>query len=195
MTKKHSLNGWKTWHVLPPTCWSLGWRWTNIHVQSRQLFVDSICFQQNIHRKTLRRISGVVKLQRIIHKNKCAVSEREILLKIEKNKRWAERADQKHVNNLTFDTTVCFNGCQTSNVCRQNTSCLSCVDCKTVGFFLKISKEIGKVWRKSLTRAGVWGVFLPSLPSLALCFQPHSRPFVWLLARTWIRKNTDCFAV
>ena len=28
------------------------------------------------------------------------------------------------------------------------------VDCKTVGFFfLKISKEIGKVWRKSLTQA------------------------------------------
>ena len=25
------------------------------------------------------------------------------------------------------------------------------VDCKTVGFFLKISKEIGKAWRKSLT--------------------------------------------
>ena len=25
------------------------------------------------------------------------------------------------------------------------------VDCKTVGFFLKISKEIGEVWRKSLT--------------------------------------------
>ena len=25
------------------------------------------------------------------------------------------------------------------------------VDCKTVGFFLKISKEIGKVWCKSLT--------------------------------------------
>ena len=23
----------------------------------------------------------------------------------------------------------------------------------------------------------------------------NSRPFVWLLARTWIRKNTDCFAV
>ena len=34
-----------------------------------------------------------------------------------------------------------------------------------------------------------------SLPSLALCFQPRSRPFVWLLARTWIRKNKDCFAV
>ena len=27
------------------------------------------------------------------------------------------------------------------------------VDCKTVGFFLRISKEIGKEWRKSLTRA------------------------------------------
>ena len=27
------------------------------------------------------------------------------------------------------------------------------VDCKTVGFFLKISKEIDKAWRKSLTRA------------------------------------------
>ena len=35
----------------------------------------------------------------------------------------------------------------------------------------------------------------PSLPSLALCFQPCLRPFVWLLAHTWIRKNTDCFAV
>ena len=34
-----------------------------------------------------------------------------------------------------------------------------------------------------------------SLPSLALYFQPRSTPFVWLLARTWIRKNTDCFAV
>ena len=44
------------------------------------------------------------------------------------------------------------------------------VDCKTVGFFLKISKEIGEAWRKSLTRA--------SLPSLTLRFQPRSRPFV-----------------
>ena len=58
------------------------------------------------------------------------------------------------------------------------------VHCKTVGFFLKISKEIGKARRKSLTRA-----------NLALCFKPRSTPFVWLLARTWIRKNTDCFAV
>ena len=27
------------------------------------------------------------------------------------------------------------------------------VDCKTIGFFLKISTEIGKAWSKSLTRA------------------------------------------
>ena len=50
-------------------------------------------------------------------------------------------------------------------------------------FFLKISKEIGKAWRKSLVgakRASLTGwvrrekknVFLASLPSLALCFQP-----------------------
>ena len=55
--------------------------------------------------------------------------------------------------------------------------------CKTVGFFLKISKEIGKAWRKSLVRAKRasltgWvkrekkNVFLASLPNLALCFQP-----------------------
>ena len=53
------------------------------------------------------------------------------------------------------------------------------IDCKTDGFFLKIIKKKGKVWSHSLF--------------LAL-FQ-RSRPFVWLLARAWIRKNTDCFAV
>ena len=60
------------------------------------------------------------------------------------------------------------------------------VDCKTVGFFLKIRKEIGKAWRKSLTREarephtpyGRVRREKASLPSLALCFQPHSRPFV-----------------
>ena len=26
------------------------------------------------------------------------------------------------------------------------------VDCKTVGFFLRVSKEIGKAWRKSYAR-------------------------------------------
>ena len=67
-----------------------------------------------------------------------------------------------------------------------------CVRLQNSRFFLKISKEIGKACRKSLTRAKR---DLASLPSLALCFQPRSRPFVWLLARTWIRKTTDCFAV
>ena len=67
-------------------------------------------------------------------------------------------------------------------------------------FFLKISKEIGKAWRKSRAREAREPhtpacEVLASLPSLSLCFQPRSRPFVWLLARTWIRKNTNCFAV
>ena len=62
------------------------------------------------------------------------------------------------------------------------------VDCKTIVFFffLKISKEIGKAWRKSLTRAKRASLTRPcerenselSLPSLALRFQPRSRPFV-----------------
>ena len=70
---------------------------------------------------------------------------------------------------------------------------LLCSRLQNSRFFL--SKSV----KKSVKR-GVWGarkknVFLASLPSLALCFQPCSRPFVWLLARTWIRKNMDCFAV
>ena len=70
------------------------------------------------------------------------------------------------------------------------------VDCKTVGFFLKISKEIGKAWRRSCAQeAREPYTPVASLPSLAFCFQSRSRPFVWLLSRTWIRKNTDCFAV
>ena len=63
------------------------------------------------------------------------------------------------------------------------------IDCKTVGFFLKISKEIEKAWRNSLTRASRASLtpvgrvrrekkILASLSSLALCFQPRSRPFV-----------------
>ena len=71
------------------------------------------------------------------------------------------------------------------------------LDCKTVGFFLKISKEIGKRGARVLRarRARVLharrtcearekNVFLASLPSLALCFESRSRPFVSLLART-----------
>ena len=49
----------------------------------------------------------------------------------------------------------------------------------------------GYASRASLTRPRP----RPRASSLALCFQPRSWPFVWLFARTWIRKNTDCFAV
>ena len=68
---------------------------------------------------------------------------------------------------------------------------LAKLDCKTVSFFSKSVKQ-------SVTR-GVRALRArsarASLPSLTLCFQPRSRSFVWLAARTWIRKNTDCFAV
>ena len=53
------------------------------------------------------------------------------------------------------------------------------VDCKTVGFFPKITKEIGKALRKSLTSARrEKNIFLAHLPSLTLRFQPRTRPFV-----------------
>ena len=45
------------------------------------------------------------------------------------------------------------------------------VDCKTVGFFLKISKEIGKAWRRSCAQeAREPYTPVASLPSLAFCF-------------------------
>ena len=62
---------------------------------------------------------------------------------------------------------------------RANDMAHEILDCKTVGFFLKISQEIGKAWHKSLTHAKRASLTRPaSLPSLALCFQPCSRPFV-----------------
>ena len=77
------------------------------------------------------------------------------------------------------------------------------LDCKTVGFFSKsVNKSVKR--GKSLTRAKSASLTRPScearekkpsLPSLTLHFQPCSRPLVWLLALTWKRKNTDCFAV
>ena len=45
------------------------------------------------------------------------------------------------------------------------------LDCKTVGFFLKISKETGKAWRKSLTRAKRASLTRPSVGSVS----PQSR--------------------
>ena len=65
------------------------------------------------------------------------------------------------------------------------------LDCKTVRFFLKICKEIGNRGvrvlraRASHARRACEAYFFASLPSFALCFQPRSRPFVWLLARTF----------
>ena len=41
------------------------------------------------------------------------------------------------------------------------------IDCKTVGFFLKISKEIGKAWRKSLKRAKLASLTRPYFKRLS----------------------------
>ena len=71
---------------------------------------------------------------------------------------------------------------------------INSVDCKTVGFFLKISKEMSKAWRKSYAREARE----PHTPVGRVRLSPVSLSvfsLVWLLARTWIRKNTDCFAV
>ena len=51
--------------------------------------------QQNILCKNFQTL-------RIISGGKCAVSEREIYLQVKKNEIWAERADQKHINNLAL---------------------------------------------------------------------------------------------
>ena len=79
------------------------------------------------------------------------------------------------------------------------------VDCKTVGFFHKISKEIGKAWRKSLkgearephmpvgrVRREKKKNVLASLRSLTLRFQPRSRPFC-LTARVYL--NTQKYGL
>ena len=82
--------------------------------------------------------------------------------------------------------------------CDSYTKSTISLDCKTVGFFLKISLE----WCKASVRTSRMLHVRAShakracaLPSLALCFQYCSRPFVWLFVSTWIWKKTDCFAV
>ena len=79
------------------------------------------------------------------------------------------------------------------------------VDRQTVGVFLNSSLSVlashacrvYDMWEKKTTVSFSYNepVFLAYLPSLTLSFQPHSRPFVWLLVCIWIRKNMDCFAV
>ena len=62
-------------------------------------------------------------------------------------------------------------------------------------FFSKSVKKKVKCGVRVLRARASYARRARSLPSLAHCFQPCFRPSVWLLARTWIRKNTDCFAV
>ena len=78
------------------------------------------------------------------------------------------------------------------------------LDCKTVGFFSKSVKKSAtrgvRALRARSARASHARSVSPQSRSQALSlalrlFSACSRPFVWLPARTWIRKNTDCFAV
>ena len=70
------------------------------------------------------------------------------------------------------------------------------LDCKTVGFFLKISKEIGRAWRKSLTRAKRASLTRPARLSQTQSRCPFSASFqaFCLTARAYLNtQNTDCF--
>ena len=68
------------------------------------------------------------------------------------------------------------------------------LDCKTVGFFLKISKEIGKAWRKSLTRAKRASLTRPSgvSPQSRSLFSASSQAFC-LTARAYL--NTQKYGL
>ena len=75
-----------------------------------------------------------------------------------------ERANSVFSHDVTEAILVCQNN-ETAAMLVSQTSPL--VDCKTVDFFLKISKELGIAWRKSLTREARephTPVFLASLP-------------------------------
>ena len=55
------------------------------------------------------------------------------------------------------------------------------VDCKTVGFFLKISKEVGKAWRKSNTRES-HTPFPASFQTFCVHEEPRKVPFLIILS-------------
>ena len=66
------------------------------------------------------------------------------------------------------------------------------LDCKTVVFFLKISKEIGKACRKSLTRAKRASLLLASLPRSRSLFSASFQTFC-LTARAYM--NTQKYGL
>ena len=62
------------------------------------------------------------------------------------------------------------------------------LDCKTVGCFPKISKEIGKAWRKSLTRAKHASLTRPTGLSPVSLFSASFQTFC-LTARAYLNKQ------
>ena len=67
------------------------------------------------------------------------------------------------------------------------------LDCKTVGFFLKISKEIDKAWRKSLMRTK--RTFLTSLPDPKFSQQRNIKCFDWGKETKCQKKKVQLFIV
>ena len=57
---------------------------------------------------------------------------------------------------------------------KEDWNAFSLLDCKTVGFFLKISKEIGKAWRTSRTRAKLSNLVTQSRSLFSASFQTFS---------------------
>ena len=71
--------------------------------------------------------------------------------------------------------------CQT--LLTHDTRCM--LDCKTVGFFLKISKETGKAWRKSLTRAKRASLTRKACEAREKSVSPQSRSLFSVLFETF----------
>ena len=62
------------------------------------------------------------------------------------------------------------------------------IDCKTVGFDPNICKEIGKAWRKSLTRAKLASLTRPTAPQSRSLFSASFQTFC-LTARAYLNKQ------
>ena len=70
---------------------------------------------------------------------------------------------------------------------KRNATSLLKIDCKTVGFFFfsksvkkSVTRGIRVLCARSARASHSRRACEASLPSLAICFQPRSRPFVWL---------------
>ena len=83
------------------------------------------------------------------------------------------------IHSFKYYGVIFFLAILAKNTGRQGGKTGAIVDCKTVVFFfLKISKVIGKAWRKSLTRAK---------SATRTCFQPHLTVRAYLNTQKYVR--------